>query len=649
MRLRATPPAPVLLVLLALALTGLNALKPLHIDDPFIHEVARQIVRAPLDPYGFDILWVQWPQPVSEELTPPVVPYWWALGIVLLGERPLLWKLWLFPFAFLLVAALHSLLRRFAPTTERPVLVLSTLSPAVLPGFNWMQDIPALALALGGLALFLSAVERNSVLRTVGAGALVALALQTKYATVGALGALVLYAVLFRRWRLGAVATSLALFAFLAWEWAMTLRYGKGMFLGQVQQDLWWVPREQMVLPLLRLIGAALPAVGLLGLWGAGLSRRVVLAIAGAVLAGFAILLVWPIEDVWFPVLGAFVVTGVAAAGGRSTRGPEDRRADLFLALWLVGEIAVFFLAAPFPAVRRVLGIVVPATLIAARGAARVVRSPGGLSPLREVAAVGVVLGMLYFAADLSDARAQRQGVERAGEVVHAASADATVWFVGHWGFQYYAERSGMRPVIPDVSRLRRGDWLVVPHPVHQQEIRLVTGDVVEHAVLRLDGFPPLRAGYGYYGGSVPLEHLDGPRLEVRVYRIERDVVLPSAWPPRKLAWWVEHAGGRTAAAALPALVRELGEADAGGRAEVARALAELGPRAAPAVRALSAALDDTEPAVRVWAALALGGIGWPARATAPRLAALAQDPDAGVREAASHALASLRAAAPPT
>lgn len=71
--------------IVAALITLLNAAKPLHIDDTFHYRVAEQILSEPLDPYGFDIFWLQWPQPVHEELIPPVLPYWLALGIGLLG------------------------------------------------------------------------------------------------------------------------------------------------------------------------------------------------------------------------------------------------------------------------------------------------------------------------------------------------------------------------------------------------------------------------------------------------------------------------------------------------------------------------------------------------------------------------------------
>src|SRR5579883_780248 len=51
------------LLLLALAYTLLNAIKPLHIDDAAYYRYAAQAAKHPLDPYGFEIFWYQAPQP----------------------------------------------------------------------------------------------------------------------------------------------------------------------------------------------------------------------------------------------------------------------------------------------------------------------------------------------------------------------------------------------------------------------------------------------------------------------------------------------------------------------------------------------------------------------------------------------------------
>ena len=95
------------LVVLALIFTFLNALKPLVTDDSAYYYYARQITRDPLRPYAFDIFWYQAPEPANSVFAPPLLPYWWSIALALFGERPFLWKLWLFPFSFLFVWALQ--------------------------------------------------------------------------------------------------------------------------------------------------------------------------------------------------------------------------------------------------------------------------------------------------------------------------------------------------------------------------------------------------------------------------------------------------------------------------------------------------------------------------------------------------------------
>ena len=61
------------------------------------------------------------------------------------------------------------------------------------------------------------------------------------------------------------------------------------------------------------------------------------------------------------------------------------------------------------------------------------------------VAVLGVVLGVALLRADAALAGAGR----RAGPTLIAprVAAGERVWFVGHWGFQWYAERAGARIV----------------------------------------------------------------------------------------------------------------------------------------------------------------------------------------------------------
>src|SRR5690349_7751048 len=147
---------------LALLVTLVNAIKPVVVDDTAYLAFARHIAQHPLDPYGFEVFWYSVPEPAMGILCPPVLPYWLALGIQLFGEHVAVLKLWLFLFAWLLAWSVRELLRRFARGTEGIALPLIVLSPAVLPMVNLMLDIPALALALAGLAVFLCACDRRN-------------------------------------------------------------------------------------------------------------------------------------------------------------------------------------------------------------------------------------------------------------------------------------------------------------------------------------------------------------------------------------------------------------------------------------------------------------------------------------------------------
>src|SRR5205085_4384608 len=117
----------------------------------------------PLHPYGFRLIWYENYEEAFDILAPPVLPAWWGLGMRFLPDAPFAWKLWLLPFAAAFVFALHALFRRFCRGLERPLVVLTVLSPQFLPAFNLMLDVPALALGLSAVALFLRALDRRSL------------------------------------------------------------------------------------------------------------------------------------------------------------------------------------------------------------------------------------------------------------------------------------------------------------------------------------------------------------------------------------------------------------------------------------------------------------------------------------------------------
>jgi hypothetical protein len=94
---------------------------------------------------------------------------------------------------------------------------------------------------------------------------------------------------------------------------------------------------------------------------------------------------------------------------------------------------------------------------------------------------------------------------------------------VARWGFQFYAERAGMKPVLPDQSNFQPGDWLVIsdsiyfPKPVAAHINRY---QIIPVAEIVLADRLPLRTMLGYYNSGLPMQHQEGPRRTVRIYRI---------------------------------------------------------------------------------------------------------------------------------
>jgi hypothetical protein len=537
-----------LIVALAACWTGLNAVKPPHIDDAAYAYAARQMAAQALDPYGFAILWYDVPEPGNEVLAPPVFPATWAVSLRLCGDRPWLCKLVLFGWPLLCSWALAALLRRFAPGIDAPVLVLTVLSPALLPSLNLMLDVPALALALASVELFLRACDRDSAAAAAVAGLLAGLATQTKYTALVAPLVIMLAGALYGRLRLAAGACLSAASVFVTWEFLMALLYGDAHFLlasrGQAPS---LAQKFGLAGPLAGQLGGLLPAVTLMGLLALGSSRRVLLLWSFVVAFGFVAIGCWgsaeplmperPVtEDVvygWFAAGAAITLAAVIRRLLRTDSLPQARRGTRFLCSWLLLELVGYFALTPFGAARRVLGVVVVLTLLTGRLAARSCTTPAQRRAVWAVATWGVLLGLGFAAVDLREAWVRAEGVGLAADWIRGQGG-GRVWYTGHWGFQYAAEMAGMLPVIPAYeqvggaiplpppSHLTPGDWVVVPawQRVHCPAIDLDREPLEAACTIALRDVIPFRTVWGFYSGRAPLERDTGPRLEVTIYRV---------------------------------------------------------------------------------------------------------------------------------
>lgn len=548
-------------LVLALVVTLANAAKPVVVDDTAYLAFARHIAQNPGDPYGFEVFWYTVPNPAMEILAPPVLPYWLALGIRLFGEHPAVLKLTLLPFVWVFAWAVRELLRRFARGAEDRWLPLVVLSPAVLPTVNLMLDVPALGLGFAALVLFVRAVDAGSWRLALAAGLLAALAMQTKYTALLVPPAMAWYALTHRRVGLGVVTVVVAVAGFASWEGLLDAKYGQSHFLfhargqqptaGNAEGPLAALLREKALLgrPLVGYLGCLGIGITLAAGAALGLSRRVVMACAGAWALGFALIALLPghlteraVEPFW-SLFGFLMLGGLAASAGlllvRRRKGLAVRRnADaIFLVGWVLLEVAGYFALTPFGAARRVIGLVVIGAVLVARVESRTRRVRAERRLPRWVLGFGISAGVAVAGIDTLDAFPEKVCAERAAMVAADRSPTATVWFAGHWGFQFYCERVGMKPVVPGRSVLAPGDVLVLPvypdeHGFYRPHIGTVRiapppwavepiAEVVADDALSATTLPSL------YGGGVPMTGRDHPRLRVVVSRVKATWAVP--------------------------------------------------------------------------------------------------------------------------
>jgi hypothetical protein len=547
------------LLLLALLFTLLNAFKPLCIDDALYYYHARQISQHPLDPYGFIIFWNDRPEPAVQNLAPVLMQYWWAIAIKLFGDHPFIWKLWLLPYALLLVFSLHSLLRRFAPGYEIIFTWMVVISPVFLPSFNLMLDVPALALILFALVLFLRASERDSYLQALLAGIVAGFAAQTKYNGLVAPVVMLLNSLIFRKLRLGILAALIAALVFVSWEGFIVLTAGRSHFLTQSHTygsvNL-LAKYAYLAWPLVTIMGAVAPFFMLVALIALGVRKKTLSIAMALVIAGYLAIIFLPwrfqilgrdsrthdasltVAHLIFSIYGiAFFLSVLLVIRGmlwpvRDTFRAvwQERKMELFLAGWWLLEIIAYFGLSPIPAVRRVLALLVVSTLLIGRLAIKTV-GPAGI--LVKRAALGsMLLGLLFYAVDFRDSYVEKSAVEQSLQQITALGPASNTWYVARWGFQYYAERAGMKPVLPDQSDFQPGDWLVIsdsiyfPQPVaahiNRYKIDPVSEVVIEDRL-------PLQTMLGYYSSGIPIQHHEGPRRTIRIYRVAGPATLVSS------------------------------------------------------------------------------------------------------------------------
>lgn len=470
--------------LAALLLPFLNI--AFHIDDTMYIWAADHIRRAPGNPYGFMVNWYGMEMPMWDVTkNPPLVSYYAALASLIVGWNEVgLHLAFLIPaFAvavgtYLIASRLcaHPLIAALAGLTT-PVFLVSSLTV--------MSDVTMLAFWVFAVFWWMDGMETKRHASFMFAGMLIAASALTKYFGMMLIPLLLAYSLAKERRARVWMLHFLIPCGVLAWyQWATHRLYGRGLLTDAMSYasasggapNIFGRFTAAKTVVTFGFTGGCLAGVVFFGrrLWH---GREFASGIALAVVAAFVVGSVQGLGAFRLPAaddarwllagqIGLWTVGGASVVVLAAMDLRRHRDADsLLLFLWTLGTFAFAGFVNWTTNARSILPMVAPVGILVARrlelmaserGSAAS-RGGAALAPLTAAAIVSLVV----MWADYSLA-----GAQRAGAAIARAQywlTDGTVWFQGHWGFQYYMERLGAKPITAPQTAFAFGDLIVAP------------------------------------------------------------------------------------------------------------------------------------------------------------------------------------------
>jgi 4-amino-4-deoxy-L-arabinose transferase-like glycosyltransferase len=530
--------------------------KAFHIDDAFFIAVARNILAHPLRPYDGAMAMDdidervfrqhgETPTTFAALSHPPLVPYTIAALAALTGglnERTQ--HLGFAGFALLATWAQLRLARRFT-RADLPATLALVLCPAfVLGAQSLMTDVPALALSLAALAVFIAGVDEDDARRLLAAGLFAGLAIVTRYVAVALVPLGMAYVLMSprpRRWRPAYALVTLGLVTGL-WAAQNWIQHGAVHVLESARHYAQYYDRAPPTMALLARNAlydvAALGAVAFpaaVSFWCASTVRRALATVAGALAIAVAVRVAAPpgLRDLAAYSAGesaalvAAFTLGLVLVAEVVRKAGVGSRDDRFLALWFLGGLAGAIFVLPFGAVRYVLPLVPPLILIAAS------RPPGpgpGSGPGRVLAVraargAAAVLSVALSAADYGFAAVYKNTAAR----VEAIAAGRRVFFIADWGFRHYMEARGAQYLRSTDESPQPGDLVVRPRIAGLHDVaprlreRLTLMETIEapgRLPIRILSFSARAGFYSQHWGLLPFALSQEPLERFDVYRV---------------------------------------------------------------------------------------------------------------------------------
>src|SRR5437762_5996700 len=445
--------------------------KAFHIDDPLFLWMAQQVSQHPGDPYRFSLNWYGTAQPMFSVMqNPPLSSYYTALAATFLG-----WSELAMHGAFLVPAVAATLGTFFLARRlcDSPLLaaLLTLFTPAFLVSATGvMCDVWLLALWVWSVESWLRGLEHPSYGVLFLASVLAATAALTKYFGASLVPLLAAYTLVRdRRFTYRLLFLLIPVTVIIMYEVMTKAKYGEGLFSNAMIYS-WKATTSaekqlfaQFIIGLSFTGGCLFPAV----FYVIFLKSRRVLISGLAILVALLLLFYFGIRRglgtgaIAVTTEGAlFATIGIAILALAVTDLAQRRTAEsVLLSLWVIGT---FFFAAimNWSITSRTLLPMAPAVMILLLRRFTASGASNGHTlwwPLLPAALVSLLVTTADYkfanTAQLASSYFQNRFRTEPG----------TVWFEGHWGFQYYMEQWRAKPVDQNERGIFSGDLIIIP------------------------------------------------------------------------------------------------------------------------------------------------------------------------------------------
>lgn len=446
--------------------------KAYHIDDPVYIWVARQILRNPLDFFGFSANWyVEIQHGADISVSPPLYSYYLALIGSKFGWTEI--PLHVASIVPAIAAALGTYRLAGCLKSNPFIAALTAVCTPVflLCGSSVMVDMAMTAFYVWAIFFWITGLEsdRGGMLRMAVAAILVVAAGLTKYFGLTLIPLLAVYPLWrrepARRW-LPFLAAPVIVFA--AYQYWTKQLYGFGHLTHASEYASSY--KEWVHISIVKSLIDGLSFTGggiLMPIAFAPLlmTKRSLIPLSAGILV-LALLIkalgMYSTPDSWlfFIQLVAFVTAGMYVLFAAGAGFLRDKDAGSFLLLcWIYGVFVYCALLNPVVAGRYLLPLVPAVAIVFGK---RFGPNGGWKRPAFISGSVFlVVISLLVTSADYRYANAVRSA---AGNVLNVWAREGNkLFFQGHWGFQYYLEEGGAIALSHAEPQARVGDLIASP------------------------------------------------------------------------------------------------------------------------------------------------------------------------------------------